>query len=165
VTYTWKLKHRPAKGIINVEFSCSELNETIASGDIYDSEYRGGRLGVYTLSQRNVTFSHVKYSCPSKLDYALQFDGVSGYIDLPIGTRFHQNPSFTLMVWVKLPLVANASINPLICSHHHDMLCLYVENGVLKARLNGEVTYRTGINSGEWNNIAMVYDSRGKHSL
>ena len=49
----------------SVQFSCAELNETIESGDIYDSEYRGGRLGVYTLSQHNVTFSHVKYSCPS----------------------------------------------------------------------------------------------------
>jgi hypothetical protein len=62
--YKWKLKHIPAKGLINVQFYGS-FNTFIDSGDIYDSEYKGGRFGVYTQHQRRVEFSHVYYSCPT----------------------------------------------------------------------------------------------------
>ena len=47
----------------SVEFCCDEHGREIASGDIYDNDYHGGRFGVYVLSQEIVTFSHVNYSC------------------------------------------------------------------------------------------------------
>jgi syndecan 4 len=62
--YSWKLEHRPPKGLIRVQIYDKD-GESIDSGDIYDNEYNGGRLGVYTLSQGNdVTFSDVKHTCP-----------------------------------------------------------------------------------------------------
>jgi hypothetical protein len=64
--YMWKLQHRPAKGLIRLRFF-DDQNNVIDSGDIYDSEYKGGRFGVFTQSQRHVKFSNVKYSCPSQL--------------------------------------------------------------------------------------------------
>jgi hypothetical protein len=56
--------------ICSVKFCCLENGDEIASGDIYDSEYQGGRFGVYVLSQHIVTFEDVNYTCPARSERA-----------------------------------------------------------------------------------------------
>jgi syndecan 4 len=156
VWYTWKLKHRPAKGLINVKFCCLENGDEIASGDIYDSEYQGGRFGVYVLSQHIVTFEDVNYTCPASSDYALKFDGESGYIDLPIKTYISQNFSFTITVWVK---VNESEINPVVCSNDEDKLCFYIDKGFLHGQLNGTtISVSQQVQPVQWTYIAMSYN-------
>jgi hypothetical protein len=158
-SYTWKLKHRPAKGLINVQICCDENGEQIESGDIYDSDYQGGRLGVYVLSEMIVTFSDVKYSSPFNVDYALQFDGTSGYIDVPIGAQLNESTSFTLAAWVKV--ATDSGIEPIICSHDENRICVFFDKGVLKARLNGRdlVSEDSPVDAVKWVHVALAYDS------
>jgi hypothetical protein len=61
--YSWKLEHRPENGLIRVRFY-EGGKEIIDSGDIYDSEFKGGRLGFYSNSQEKVTWSSIRYTCP-----------------------------------------------------------------------------------------------------
>ena len=35
----------------------------IDSGNVYDTEYSGGRLGVYCLSQEQIIWSQLEYTC------------------------------------------------------------------------------------------------------
>jgi hypothetical protein len=156
--YMWKLQHRPAKGLIRLRFF-DDQNNVIDSGDIYDSEYKGGRFGVFTQSQRHVKFSNVKYSCPSHVDYALQFTGFNGYADLPDGEHYHTNSSFTISAWIKVQ--GSSGVLPLVCSHD-DRFCLFIENGVAKARMNSQETVGAIVSTNNWTNIAMAYDSTAK---
>ena len=39
----------------------------VDSGDIYDTTYAGGRLGVFVFGQENVIWSKMKYQCASRL--------------------------------------------------------------------------------------------------
>jgi syndecan 4 len=157
--YKWKLKHIPAKGLINVQFYDTR-NNLIDSGDIYDSEYKGGRFGVYTQHQRGVEFSHVYYSCPTYVDYALHFNGLNGYAVLPVGQRYFTNSSFTVSVWVKSSSGFRCGIIPVVCSHD-DKLCLFIDNGVAKARIDSHEVSLVIYSTTEWVHLAMSYDAEG----
>ncbi|CAL7945170.1 unnamed protein product [Xylocopa violacea] len=62
VSYRWQLLHRPKIGLIR--FWLYERDQLIAdSGNIYDSTFQGGKLGVYCFSQEKITWSNLIYKC------------------------------------------------------------------------------------------------------
>lgn len=62
VAYRWKLIHRPKLGLIR--FYIYEGTALLAdSGNIFNGELKGGRLGVYCFSQQNVTWSNLVSKC------------------------------------------------------------------------------------------------------
>lgn len=65
VSFRWHLTHRPKIGLIR--FWMYEGKTLVAdSKNIFDSTLQGGRLGVYCLSQENITWSNLLYSCRGK---------------------------------------------------------------------------------------------------
>ncbi|XP_032681170.1 cartilage oligomeric matrix protein [Odontomachus brunneus] len=61
-SYRWHLLYRPQIGLIR--FWLHEGTRLITdSGNIYDSTYAGGRLGVYCFSQEMITWSDLLYKC------------------------------------------------------------------------------------------------------
>ncbi|CAL4223861.1 unnamed protein product, partial [Meganyctiphanes norvegica] len=61
-SYRWELISRPHIGLIRFRFLTG--SGIIAdSGNIYDDDILGGRLGVYCDSQKDVTFSNMEYFC------------------------------------------------------------------------------------------------------
>jgi hypothetical protein len=63
-TYVCRIEHRPSTGLIRVQIS-HEGEVLIDSGEQYDTMYKGGRFGVYDLSQEMATFWDLKYTCGS----------------------------------------------------------------------------------------------------
>lgn len=64
-SYRWHLLYRPQIGLIR--FWLHEGTRLITdSGNIYDSTYAGGRLGVYCFSQEMITWSDLLYKCTGK---------------------------------------------------------------------------------------------------
>lgn len=62
VAYRWKLIHRPQLGLIR--FYLYEGAALLAdSGNIFNGELKGGRLGVYCFSQENITWSDLVSRC------------------------------------------------------------------------------------------------------
>ncbi|CAL4062796.1 unnamed protein product, partial [Meganyctiphanes norvegica] len=61
-SYRWQLIHRPHIGLIRFRFLTS--SGIIAdSGNIYDDDIGGGRLGIYCASQAYITWASLAYSC------------------------------------------------------------------------------------------------------
>ena len=55
-----------AVNLHRLQVCCDDNDTMIDSGDVIDNEYKGGRLGVYSLSQPDVTFAGISYACPSR---------------------------------------------------------------------------------------------------
>ena len=55
--------------MLNEPFSVEfyrDSTRVVSSGDLFDKEFSGGRLGVYCLSQKDVTWSKLQYTCTSQ---------------------------------------------------------------------------------------------------
>jgi syndecan 4 len=159
-SYRWKLKHRPASGLINVQFY-EGSTKVVDSGNVYDTDYSGGRLGVYCLSQEQIIWSQLEYTCGTQLNYALRFDGTDDSVQLGSAFQLHLTSSFTVSVWVKVPSGDNNNL-PVFCTHD-GMLCLFVDQGNLKGKLNGKTIVLTGsttFKAGEWEHIALTYSTQ-----
>ena len=60
--YSFKITHQPDEDLIHVKlWAGSKL--VFDTGDLFDPDnsLKGGRLGVYCDSQKNVTWSHMSY--------------------------------------------------------------------------------------------------------
>jgi hypothetical protein len=157
-TYNFKIQHRPLTGLINVQISGGSVG-LIDSGDVYDPEYKGGRFGVYDLSQRLATFWDVHYRCGFGAEHALEFDGVNAYVNLLVETALNQYSSFSLTVWVKAYTRTEPAIHPIVCSHRDRGLCLFVNIGRLKGRLGTvEVSDSRLFEFNKWVYVGLVYD-------
>jgi hypothetical protein len=113
---------------------------------------------VYTLSQgNNVTFSALKHTCPLKLDYALQFDGFTGYVYITIGGGvIPRHSSFSVTVWVKVEAPPRWFL-PVVCTLQ-DKVCLYIEDKHLKGMV-GEMQVLGGvISTDQWVHVSLVYN-------
>ncbi|KAK7580571.1 hypothetical protein V9T40_001200 [Parthenolecanium corni] len=66
VAYRWLLLHRPQIGLIRLKIF---EGETVVadSGNLFDSTYKGGRLGVMSFSQEMIIWSRLIYRCNDKL--------------------------------------------------------------------------------------------------
>ena len=54
----------------------------VDSGDIYDTSYNGGRVGVYQFGQKTTLWSDLKVQCLSRENKALYLDGVDDHVEL-----------------------------------------------------------------------------------
>lgn len=70
--YRWKLLHRPQIGLIRLQIYQGKTLQA-DSGNIYNTELRGGRLGVFCFSQREIVWSNLVYRCRSKAEDFLSF--------------------------------------------------------------------------------------------
>jgi hypothetical protein len=158
-TYVCRIEHRPSTGLIRVQIS-HEGEVLIDSGEQYDTMYKGGRFGVYDLSQEMATFWDLKYTCGSIGEYALEFDGVSGYVSLPVGSHlgFEQDPSFSVTTWVKA--YRSSGIHPIGCSQVDVGPCLFINASQLTARLDtNKITDAQLFDFNEWVYVGMVFNS------
>ncbi|KAK7501595.1 hypothetical protein BaRGS_00007026 [Batillaria attramentaria] len=72
--YRWELIHRPAYGLLRVLFF--EETELVAdSGNVYDYDLKGGRLGVFCFSQEMVIWSDLVYRCNDYIPRGLLEEG------------------------------------------------------------------------------------------
>ncbi|KAL8589105.1 hypothetical protein ACOMHN_017268 [Nucella lapillus] len=73
--YRWELIHRPAYGLLRVLIF--EETELVAdSGNVYDYELKGGRLGVFCFSQEMIIWSDLVYRCNDFIPKGLLEDGM-----------------------------------------------------------------------------------------
>ncbi|XP_071956897.1 uncharacterized protein [Antedon mediterranea] len=163
-SYRWQLTHRPSIGLIRVLIKQEETTLT-DSGDIYDTTYVGGRLGVMVYAQPDVIFSKLSYRCADRINQALYFDGIDDYVILNSITNLGVSNSFTLEAWVNLPAGYPSTKMPVICTLNSD-LCFFIENGKTVAQLGGTVLSdgATVIGENVWTHVAMRYDAQN-HEL
>lgn len=102
-SYRWILVHNPANGYIRLRwFEGADL--LVDTGDLYDTTFRGGRVGVLAFSQDSITFSALRYRCLAvryNSNYALSFNGNAG---VKLGT-FEElgllpSQNFSIGAWV-----------------------------------------------------------------
>ncbi|CAL4065016.1 unnamed protein product, partial [Meganyctiphanes norvegica] len=63
VSFRWELIHRPKIGLIRIRFLEANGQVVVDTGNIFDSDLLGGRVGLYVASQRNVGFKLLNYEC------------------------------------------------------------------------------------------------------
>lgn len=66
VAYRWLLLHRPHIGLIRLRIMEGE-NVITDSGNLFDSSFKGGRLGVMCFSQEMIIWSRLIYRCNDKI--------------------------------------------------------------------------------------------------
>jgi len=112
VSYQWKLIHNPQSGNIRIRWY---QGKTLISdsGDIVDKTWRGGRVGIFVFSQENVYFSALKTRSSKIVDYALELNGVSSYINIGnLSGLFNGSQSFTLELWTKINGIRDVICQP-----------------------------------------------------
>ncbi|KAL4227295.1 hypothetical protein ACF0H5_012741 [Mactra antiquata] len=72
--YRWELIHRPAIGLIRV-FLFEETSLVADSGNVYNNELLGGRLGVFCFSQEMIIWSDLVYRCNDYVPPAMLAEG------------------------------------------------------------------------------------------
>ncbi|GBO10042.1 Thrombospondin-4, partial [Araneus ventricosus] len=70
VAYRWLLLHRPKIGLIRLRIFEGE-NMVADSGNIFDSQLKGGRLGVFCFSQEAIIWSDLVYRCNEAVPSAI----------------------------------------------------------------------------------------------
>ncbi|XP_072182297.1 uncharacterized protein [Diadema setosum] len=127
--YLWRLTFRPSLGLFRVVIKSADVTLT-DTGDLYDSTFLGGRLGVFVYDQPDVVFSHMRYDCADRLNQALQFDGVDDYVILPGIQTLDIDESFTLEAWCYLEAGFPSSTLPLFGAQD-DSIYMVIEDGYI----------------------------------
>ncbi|XP_071850679.1 uncharacterized protein [Apostichopus japonicus] len=158
-SYRWYLSHRPSVGLIRLTVR-QGASILVDSGDLYDTSYAGGRLGVFVYDQPDVIWSGLKAECAERVNQALMLDGVDDFVTLPSIKNLSIDASFTLETWIYLENGAPSSDMPILCSSDGN-LCFSVQNKVTNCSLGG-TTLSAGSSLVEtaWNHIAMRYDAQ-----
>lgn len=66
--YRWRLLHRPEIGLIRIRVFKGKRLE-VDSGNLFNHDIKGGRLGFYCFSQAFLTFSSLSYHCKGKTQF------------------------------------------------------------------------------------------------
>ena len=64
--YKFFVSHRPSVGLIRVVIE-DENGTVVDTGQLFDSMFAGGRIGVFSFSQQDVIWSNLKYTCAERL--------------------------------------------------------------------------------------------------
>ncbi|XP_045216736.1 cartilage oligomeric matrix protein-like [Mercenaria mercenaria] len=94
VAYRWELIHRPALGLIRV-FLFEETNLVADSGNVYNSELLGGRLGVFCFSQEMIIWSDLVYRCNEYVPPAMLEEGAAPLPVEPVTSDDTDVPEYT----------------------------------------------------------------------
>lgn len=89
--YRWELIHRPALGLIRI-FLFEETNLVADSGNVYNSELLGGRLGVFCFSQEMIIWSDLVYRCNEYVPPAMLEEGAAPLPVAPVKTEGSELP-------------------------------------------------------------------------
>ncbi|KAJ8049747.1 Thrombospondin-4 [Holothuria leucospilota] len=157
--YRWYLSHRPSVGLIRLTVM-EGANTLVDSGNIYDTSYAGGRLGIFVYDQPDVIWSQLKAKCMDRVNQALMFDGIDDYVILPSLKNLSIESSFTLEAWVYLEDGAPSTKMPVMCSSEGS-LCFYIKNGLVWSKFgNSDFSTSSSLAESAWNHIAMRYDAQ-----
>ncbi|XP_038060094.1 uncharacterized protein LOC119731137 [Patiria miniata] len=152
--YRWTLRHRPDIGLIRVLIEAA-AGILVDSGDLYDTTYAGGRLGVFVYNQPDVIWSDLSYKCVDRINQALRFDGLDDYVILPSIQALDLTLSFTLEAWIHLPVNYTMTKLPVICTMD-SRLCMYILNGSLIGQFGDRTANSTSALVGSaWHHVAM----------
>ncbi|MBM4029611.1 MAG: hypothetical protein FJ280_30065, partial [Planctomycetes bacterium] len=84
--------------------------------------------------------------------YALEFDGVNDYVDVPtMEYAFADGDVFTIEVWSRWFDTVRS-----LCAYRYQL-----ERNRFRTRGTSELVVQTGITNQEWNHVAVVYDGSG----
>ncbi|XP_033638385.1 uncharacterized protein LOC117299078, partial [Asterias rubens] len=159
IAYKWFLTHRPDIGLIRVVIKEGE-DTLVDSGDLYDTTYLGGRLGVFVYNQQDVIWSRLSYKCADRVNQALELDGVDDYVILPMIDTLQLTLSFTLEAWVYLPSGYPSTSMPVLCTLD-TTLCMYIENGNLIAKVGSQVAVSSStVTNSTWKHLAVRFDAQ-----
>ncbi|XP_071497188.1 uncharacterized protein [Diadema antillarum] len=156
--YLWQLTFRPSIGLIRlvVQSKGRILTDT---GDLFDSTFLGGHLGVFVYDQPNVIFSNLQYKCADRRNMALKFDGVDDYVTLPSIQLLGINGSYTLEAWCFLE--ENYPSTPLpIFAAADDSILVVIQDGYLQGKYGSfNITTTTSpLIGGSWAHVAVRLD-------
>ncbi|CAH1786413.1 unnamed protein product [Owenia fusiformis] len=157
--YRWHLYHRPTSG--RIRFRLVEGNATVIdSGNIYDTTIPGGRIGVFSYNQPQCVWSYLVARCEDRINEALLLDGVDDYVELGTIAELGIVDSFTFETWLMLPDSYSSTKQPIICTDN-SVLCVYIENGLLKGQYGTTIIEgATTIQAEYWHHVTMRYDAQ-----
>lgn len=159
-SYRFYVTHRPSIGTILVKVYDSKGTEIVNSGDLYDTQYRGGRLGVILFDQKSAIISNLNAKCLDRANKAMSFDGVDDYVALVNVYQFNVDFSFTFEVWIKPSKVSG---NQPILSSRDEMMLLQLSDDKLNVTFgSNNVLGGTSLLANDWNHIVLRYDAQSK---
>ncbi|XP_030849758.1 thrombospondin-1 [Strongylocentrotus purpuratus] len=158
--YLWRLTYRPSIGIIRVTIKSGDVTLT-DTGDLYDTTFLGGRLGVFVYDQPDIIFSHMKYDCADRLNQALKFDGSDDYVILPSIQTLDIDESFTLEAWCYLEAGYPSTKLP-VFSAADNSVYLTIEDGYVYGRYGSFFVNATSspLVEDAWNHVALRLDAQ-----
>ncbi|XP_015747450.1 PREDICTED: uncharacterized protein LOC107327213 [Acropora digitifera] len=157
--YAFRIIHRPSIGLIRVQVK-QGLTVLADSGDVYNTQITGGRLGMIVFGQQNVIWSGLDARCSDRVNRALQFDGVDDHVLLPSIHRLGLTNSFTISTWVWMSADYPNDAMPIVCSLDAT-LCLYLKDRKVHGNLGSFVAEASEIiEPEEWHHLVYRYDAQ-----
>ncbi|XP_074619049.1 uncharacterized protein LOC141877908 isoform X1 [Acropora palmata] len=157
--YAFRIIHRPSIGLIRVQVK-QGLTVLADSGDVYNTQITGGRLGMIVFGQQNVIWSGLDARCSDRVNRALQFDGVDDHVLLPSIHSLGLTNSFTISTWVWMSADYPSDVMPIVCSLDAT-LCLYLKDRKVHGNLGSFVAEASEIiEPEEWHHLVYRYDAQ-----
>jgi hypothetical protein len=120
---------------------------------------QGGRSVHLIFSSSYVIFSNLYIRCLDTTNYALKFNGVTSYAQIPTAKVLQMTQSFTYSAWIKLNETSTHKKYPILCDNA-EKLCLYIQNKNLKGTGGyATVTGATTLANSQWYHTSMRYDA------
>ncbi|KAK2566263.1 Cartilage oligomeric matrix protein [Acropora cervicornis] len=120
--YAFRIIHRPSIGLIRVQVK-QGLTVLADSGDVYNTQITGGRLGMIVFGQQNVIWSGLDARCSDRRVQRNFFSHIS-YNWL---TERCSLMVFTISTWVWMSADYPSDVMPIVCSLDAT-LCLYLKD-------------------------------------
>ncbi|XP_063678046.1 cartilage oligomeric matrix protein-like [Bolinopsis microptera] len=144
--YRWRLHHHPSTGRIHLSIhtvqqvdSVDTVTSVVDTGDLYDKRIRGGRIGLYSFGQWNVTFANTAARCLTPQNYAANLNGNSHVIKLGELSGLGISRSFQISAWFKIAQPPeNGTSYPIICKNKQTNLQTLCVSITSELKLVGE---------------------------
>lgn len=156
-SYKWFLTHNTDLGRIRFQLYDAK-SMLVDSGDIYNANITGGRVGVYQFGQRMSLWSDIKVKCLDRQNMALKFDGVDNYVSLTNISQLGVNKSFTFEVWIKTDSGNPITTMPVFCTNSRTV-CVWIEGTDLYGQYGNYIVNCTKtVRANEWTSVVLQYD-------